>query len=330
MRILTPYDNFNNLKNAVFLAGTCFKDNDWRDEAIKLFEKHGFDGDIINPVNNNYDDNLVKQTKFEVNGFHYASCILFWIPRSEQNPGLTTNIEFGEWFNKDGVYVGFPDNSYKNDYLEVRLRESGLKRYSSLEEMVKKIVKHFKCQKRIFFTSDTHFSAQRTLELSYRPFRTVEEMDLVLISNWNKRITANDTVIHLGDFGNPDIISLLNFKELFFLEGNYERKNKSITEKLLRDKRVKKIEPRKIAVNGVEYFITHEPLFGNNMKVNDKSFFLFGHIHRLQMVKENGINVGCDANRYYPMSLQELKFLRGGIENHFDENVFGKRVQRKI
>ena len=39
-------------------------------------------------------------------------------------------------------------------------------------------------------------------------------------------------------------------------------------------------------------------------------------------VTENGINVGIDGNRFKPMSVSEIEFLRGGIEEHFDENVF--------
>ena len=34
---------------------------------------------------------------------------------------------------------------------------------------------------KIWFTSDTHFSSERTLELSKRPFKSVEEMDKILI-----------------------------------------------------------------------------------------------------------------------------------------------------
>lgn len=36
---------------------------------------------------------------------HAASVILFWIPRSDKNPARTTNVEFGEWYKKEGVYT---------------------------------------------------------------------------------------------------------------------------------------------------------------------------------------------------------------------------------
>ena len=45
---------------------------------------------------------------------------------------------------------------------------------------------------KIWFTSDTHFSSERTLELSKRPFRSVEEMDKILIENWNSVVGENE------------------------------------------------------------------------------------------------------------------------------------------
>lgn len=326
--ILTPYDNreFLSLSNAVFLAGPCPRQNyedDWRNEAIDILNEIGFTGDIINPTNPQYDNDLTKQTYWEYQGLHLASHILFWIPRDKNHPAFTTNIEFGEWMSAPNVVVGFPPNSERNEYLIERLNLLYKPHYSTLREACIQILENSKTPTKTFFTSDTHFSAQRTLELSYRPFINVKDMDLKLISNWNKRVTMNDEVVHLGDFGNPEIIKLLNFKRMYFLSGNYERKDTSIIDKLLEDERVILIddEIKRIEVCNKEYWVCHEPL--NNM--GEDKFYLYGHIHRLQMVKRNGINVGMDANRFMPMSTQEIDFLRGGIDNHFDENVFSDK-----
>lgn len=54
---------------------------------------------------------------------------------------------------------------------------------------------------KFFFTSDTHFGEQRTLELSRRPFQNTAEMDKTIIDNWNKKVGKDDVVYHLGDFG---------------------------------------------------------------------------------------------------------------------------------
>ena len=323
-KVISPNTKIDKLSNAVFLAGPCPREDyedDWRNEAIKLFEEFGFDGDIISPTNPEYDGNLKRQTSWEHKMLCLSSAILFWIPRSEKHPAFTTNIEFGEWFQKENVFVGFPDDSIKNEYIDIRLEEAGLPRYKTLKETVKAVVNKLSRKKKIFFTSDTHFTAQRTLELSYRPFRDVQDMDENLISNWNKRVTKNDIIIHLGDFGNPNVFKYLNCFQMYFLPGNYERKIENFSAKeFFKDDRVVQIEEKMIKVNGTTYYICHEPL--NNKFNPDNKFYLYGHIHRLQMVKRNGINVGCDANRFTPMSVKELEFLKGGVEKHFDENVF--------
>ena len=75
---------------------------------------------------------------------------------------------------------------------------------------------------KIWFTADTHFGSQRTLELSKRPFETVTEMDSAIIHNWNSVVSGKDTVYHLGDTGNPKMFHFLNYGRLFLLPGNYD------------------------------------------------------------------------------------------------------------
>ena len=52
----------------------------------------------------------------------------------------------------------------------------------------------------IYFTGCTHFGHYNIIRLANRPFNSVEEMDAVLIENWNKTVKDTDTVIHHGDF----------------------------------------------------------------------------------------------------------------------------------
>lgn len=75
---------------------------------------------------------------------------------------------------------------------------------------------------KIWFTADTHFGHQRTLELSKRPFKTEEEMDSTMIKNWNSVVGKDDTVYHLGDFGAYENINKLN-GNISLILGNYER-----------------------------------------------------------------------------------------------------------
>ena len=51
-----------------------------------------------------------------------------------------------------------------------------------------------------YVISDTHFNHSRILEYCQRPFDNVEEMNEVIINNWNKVINEDDIVYVLGDF----------------------------------------------------------------------------------------------------------------------------------
>lgn len=51
----------------------------------------------------------------------------------------------------------------------------------------------------VFFTSDLHFGHKNIIRFDNRPFFSVEEMDKTLIENWNRKVSADDTVYVLGD-----------------------------------------------------------------------------------------------------------------------------------
>ena len=51
---------------------------------------------------------------------------------------------------------------------------------------------------KVFFTSDTHFGHAKLV--TRRGFKSLAEHDLALLTNWNRVVRPQDTVIHLGDF----------------------------------------------------------------------------------------------------------------------------------
>ncbi len=175
---------------------------------------------------------------------------------------------------------------------------------------------------KIWFTSDTHFGQERTLELSRRPFRSVEDMNREMCENWNICVSNEDEVYHLGDFGDPAYLRRLNGKRIRILPGNYDTRD--ILEQLCWDQRVEIIGPNpQVLVFPPDVGLPNMKIIHEPEKADDpESFYLFGHIHKLQMVKKNGLNVGVDCHDFKPIDFEVIKFYYEAITKHYDENVF--------
>ena len=200
------------------------------------------------------------------------------------------------------------------------------KRYKSLEEMLKAVIKDLDSPAQTWFTSDTHFGAKRTLELSKRPFIDTFNMDMTLISNWNKLVHKNDTVCFLGDFGEFDTLKVLNFKKMQFVYGNYETRDLDNAikelEKYENIERYSNDDLVYVSPKKNEYILRHEPLNPEKEHFKKNAFYAFGHIHGRDQYKRNGIDVGMDANNYCPISSDTLDWMYDAVTKYVDENVF--------
>lgn len=189
-----------------------------------------------------------------------------------------------------------------------------------------------------YFTADTHFNHARTLELSKRPFKDVDEMNTVLISNWNGVVGNDDIVIHLGDFGDPGYAKWLHGK-IILVPGNYERdalkESPNYYDELkacgniIITKTSQELIPSiilhdpdiiKAVDNGI--VCTHEPIINSDPISVSHMCNLFGHIHKLQMVKPYGLNVGTDAHNFTPIGIDTIEFYINAIIKYYDKCVF--------
>jgi len=196
---------------------------------------------------------------------------------------------------------------------------------------------------KLWMTADTHFNHQRTLELSQRPFANLDEMNKVIAAKWNRLVSDGDMVIHFGDFGEPRFLKGLKGR-ILLLPGNYERdayskdpnyydqfidyQNPEAPITILKDCMFKDLLASTF-FHSQEYkdfftsvHITHEPPINSPAMKDSHICNLFGHIHKLQMVKRYGLNVGTDAHNFEPIDIERVEFYIGGIMKYYDDNVF--------
>lgn len=172
-----------------------------------------------------------------------------------------------------------------------------------------------------FFTSDTHFGSERTLTLSKRPFPSVTEMDITMIDRINTVCNKGDTLYHIGDFGNYNVVRMLNPKVILIC-GNYEHRDyedfTTFREKLI------SLGFEDVYEKTYSHPTSKEPLDMIHFpSIRNKDVFtLFGHIHRSQMVKKNALNVGVDVHNYSPVSEDDVYFWKNAILNFYDNDVF--------
>ena len=119
------------------------------------------------------------------------------------------------------------------------------------------------------------------LRFDQRPFSTVEEMEHVLISNWNSTVTNEDTVYILGDFcwdKEPEwirILDKLNGNKVL-IRGNHDLKNISTK---MKNKFADIKDYKEIDDNGRTVIMCHYPILAYKHSFDPNVFMLFGHVH---------------------------------------------------
>ena len=147
--MIVNYSNQEIIKGdkSIFLAGPTPRDKDiisWRNEAIKILEKLGFDGIVYVPEYSTWKPktDYVDQAMGERNGLSNGTIIVFWIPRYlPDTPAFTTNVEFGYWLHTGKVVYGRPNDAEKIKYLDWLYRlDYNKEPIDSLEELLKTCV----------------------------------------------------------------------------------------------------------------------------------------------------------------------------------------------
>ena len=156
----------------------------------------------------------------------------------------------------------------------------------------------------IYFTSDTHFGHGTLCAKGHRPFSSYEEMDNVLMSAWNARVTQADDVYHLGDFAwrNPRdyFLKLRGTKHLII--GNHDHT-------ATRKQPWASVQPALELEIGADLVCLSHYAYRVWNKSHYGSIHLYGHSHSNLPGDNQCCDVGVD-NRWTnwgPVTLEEIK-----------------------
>lgn len=157
-----------------------------------------------------------------------------------------------------------------------------------------------------WFTSDTHFSHKNIIK--YQPntrghIDSVQEMDAILISNWNALVSPNDTVYHLGDFAFTNqkaiyhILGSLNGK-IHLITGNHDKAfgNEGFRTNLIESGLIAKFYRtyHEVRIDKMFFVLNHYA-----QRVWNRSHYgtihLYGHSHGSLPGEGKSVDVGVDS-----------------------------------
>lgn len=168
----------------------------------------------------------------------------------------------------------------------------------------------------IYYTADLHFGHKNVIKYDGRPFADVEEMDQVLINNWNARVHNEDDVYLIGDLcycsKKPPEWYLRQLKgRKHLIVGNHDQV--TIAHEDARNQFESIDWLRKIEDGDKKIILCHYPIA--EWEGYYKGFWhIYGHIHNKMdsdtgkyiLTREHSLNAGCMLNGYMPVTFNEL------------------------
>lgn len=172
-----------------------------------------------------------------------------------------------------------------------------------------------------WLTADLHLGHKRIIEFCKRPFSSVEEMDEMLVKNWNDRVKHDDSVYILGDvsFHRPQkTLSLLKRLNgmLHLVTGNHDWKGLMRSDECrgefewTKDVHRLVVQDKDAQRGSQEITLCHFPWLTWN-KSHHGTWMLHGHSHGSLPDDSRAlrIDVGVDCHNYAPVSYTEIKRL---------------------
>ena len=203
---------------------------------------------------------------------------------------------------KDGIHriLGCDADIFLKEYLfelndrpkDIFNTEDGVRLNYRLKAELKEIADSNKVRPRILYIADCHFYHDNICRrMDKRGFSGSEEMNEVMIRQWNAKVTSKDDVYILGDFciSRDDAVNRILYRlngKLHLIIGNHDS---YLEDKGFDRSRFKSIDAYKeIRDNGRMVILSHYPIFcykgqyRRNQDGTPKTYMLYGHVHNTQ------------------------------------------------
>ena len=153
---------------------------------------------------------------------------------------------------------------------------------------------------------DTHFDHEKIIEYCDRPFSSAEEMNEIMIANWNSVVDNEDIVYHFGDFscgkGSRHNIAQIRARlngHIFLLKGNHDRESKSWYNRA----GFEFVVGGEYWVYASDILLSHRPY-----PIKNPLFNIHAHTHNLMHLTETKLyfSVSVEQINYTPINLDEL------------------------
>ena len=160
----------------------------------------------------------------------------------------------------------------------------------------------------VFVCADLHFGHKNIIDYENRPFKSVEEMNVALIKNWNRAVKKEDTVFVLGDVSflgtekTADIVSNLNGTKVLIM-GHHDHCRSVDAWKHVG---FSVVSPWPIIYKQWIVLMHEPPTYFNS---NTPYFYVYGHVHGTpdyQDHTEHSACVSIERLNYTPALLDEV------------------------
>jgi calcineurin-like phosphoesterase family protein len=164
-------------------------------------------------------------------------------------------------------------------------------------------------KKLVYLVADTHFDHDNIIKYCNRPFNDVQEMNSVILGNWNQTVGPEDTVYHLGDWSHgrgsrpPSYWRGRLRGRILSVQGDHDERTRG---EHFRGYRV-------LRYGGHSFLLVHDP---DKTPFEWQGWVIHGHKHNNQMQyypfingERKTINVSVELIGYKPISMDRLMSL---------------------